>query len=85
VVTSLRYFYGCKLAKEHETEPDIRLPRFLPHSRGGSVSQHSMMHGAPPPDLGPEGSVSYQPRRTSMADTDRNEITIKVEGASKSG
>ena len=85
VVTSLRYFYGCKLAKEHDTEPDIRLPRFHPHSRGGSMSQQSMMHGAPPPDLGPEGSVSYQPRRTSMADTDRNEITIKVEGASKSG
>ena len=85
VVTSLRYFYGCKLAKEHEAEPDIRPPRFHPHSRGGSLSQQGMMHGGPPPDMGPEGSVSFQPRRTSMADSDRNEITIKVEGASKSG
>ena len=85
VVTSLRYFYGCKLAKEHETEPDMRLPRFHTHSRGGSMGQQGVVHGAPPPDMGPEGSMSFQGRRASMADTDRNEITIKVEGASKSG
>ena len=85
VVVTLRYFYGCKLAKEHEPEygPDTR--KFSTHYGGGNMPQQGVMQLNPGTDRGPEPGVAYQHRRASMVDPDKppdkqHEVTIKIEG-----
>ena len=83
VVVTLRSVYGCKLAKEHKQDLETGSKRF-PHPYGGmNIGQTGMMQGGLPPDRLHEASVSYQPRRASMLDPEKQEVTIKIEGATK--